>query len=206
VRDHNRLNEISSRTYNGNDRKPAYDVCGNTVELPVDNPDSETRFKVSYDAWNRVVRVEEKNSNTLVAQYRYDGLGRVIYRKLRKEGGNYDERHIYYGVGWQALTEADGATPSANILSEYFWGAVYVDEIIGWRKKEGGESFYYIVQDGNWNVASLLLKVGPAAAVVERCRYHPYGRPIFLKDDGTPKSGAPLNDRYLFQGRRWIVW
>jgi YD repeat-containing protein len=72
----------------------AHDAAGNMTRAPRPGQEStpaETLLNV-YDAWNRLVKVfKDSNTNgtldtetdTPIAEYRYDGLGRRIRKEIR---------------------------------------------------------------------------------------------------------------------------
>jgi YD repeat-containing protein len=86
----------------------AHDAAGNMTKII--KPGSLTsHYDATYDAWNRLVSVDDGMTN--VATYEYDGLGRRI------EASNDD---FYYSDSWQVL-EHDGTNDS-----EYVWHPYYV--------------------------------------------------------------------------------
>ena len=207
TRTHNRENEVATRTYGSNDVAPEYDVRGNTTVVPRDSSSASTPCaKVVYDAWDRPVKVHEgDNAQNVYAHYRYDGFGRVIWRKLRDASGNFFERHYYYSDGWQVLSERASAQAGSSYRKmDYVWGVAYVDEIVSRLEYSGGSAVRKdFVQDANWNVVMLLSASG---TVDERYRYDPYGDPVFLSASGNVNSSGILNATYLFQGRSLLDW
>ena len=207
TRTHNRENEVATRTYGSNDVAPEYDVRGNTTVVPRDSSSASTPCaKVVYDAWDRPVEVHDRdNAQNVYAHYRYDGFGRVIWRKLRDASGNFFERHYYYSDGWQVLSERASAQAGSSYRKmDYVWGVAYVDEIVSRLEYSGGSAVRKdFVQDANWNVVMLLSASG---TVDERYRYDPYGDPVFLTATGSVKTSGILNAMYLFQGRRLLEW
>ncbi len=67
-------------------------------------------YNYTYDAWNRLVAVQRPGISTpqALATYRYDGLGRRIYKKVEDTGpseyGGHDcEEYYYYDHQWRLL-------------------------------------------------------------------------------------------------------
>ena len=76
---------------------------GNTTKVPVPGDEANHYYTLTYDAWNRLVKVEDDQvTPATVAEYRYDGLGRRIV-KLIPNGDNWDRSDVYYNSSWQGL-------------------------------------------------------------------------------------------------------
>ena len=194
-RDHNDSNEITDVDESTSVGDPSYDKNGNTTVIGLPEPASR---EFTYDAWNRVVRVE--NGVSTLAQYEYDGLDRRVRDTTADEAYFYSRR-------WQLLVERD-VSENEN-LKEYVWGIKYVDEVLersedsnsdGDTRDAVDESLFY-VQDTNWNVQTL---VNESGGVEERCLYDSYGAPTFHNSSWTTSSGTSSEDnRILFTGRLW---
>ena len=87
-RTHNKQNEVTA----AGAQALAYDANGNTLT------DDRGQHYV-YDAWNRLVQVKGA-SNTTLASYSYDALGRRI---VENESGTV--RDLYYSDAWQVVEE-----------------------------------------------------------------------------------------------------
>ncbi len=130
-------------------------------------------------------RDEPTNSPQLIAEYRYDGLGRRIWRRVTNSG-DFDRIETYYYKDWQML-EARTVTldlqgePEADApVRQFVWGSRYIDEIVcmdvdtdsdGDCLDAGGSARQHYLQDANWNV----LAVREGTDVIERYEYDPYG-------------------------------
>jgi len=166
---------------------------GNTTEIPDDSA-GEGFCQIKYYPWNRPVEVKD-NAGNIILQVEYDGFGRAIKRVL-----NGSTTFYYYDTAWRVLEERS----HISRLRDYIWGAQYIDELV-YRKdySQDPDLVHYFVQDGNWNVVTLLDSQG---SVVERYRYDPYAKVTFLDPNGAEKSESEAkNTSYLFQGRRRIV-
>jgi hypothetical protein len=88
---------------------PQYDDAGNMKYGPKSG-DETTGLHCVYDAWNRLVAVYEDDGDglyepgtgdTLVAQYKYDGMN----RRIEKVVAGASDVHYYYNQQWQMLEE-----------------------------------------------------------------------------------------------------
>lgn len=118
----NKVNEITdiSETTGTSWITPSYDKNGNMSVAP--RPDDLANgYTCTYDAWNRMVKVEAGIST--VAEYSYDGL----HRRVTKTVGS-TVRHSYFSAQWQVLEERLDTSTSAD--RQFVWGPLYVDHLI----------------------------------------------------------------------------
>ncbi len=182
TRTHNAQNELV--TISGTAATPTYDANGNLTK-------DETGALLTYDAWNRLVKVI-KGSATVT--YSYDALGRRV-----TESVNGATKDLYYSKDWQVLEERTGGTAK----TQYVWSPVYVDAMIE-RDRDasstvaGLEERIWSLHDANFNTTALVTSTG---TVTERFLYDPYGR---LTDaSGSAATPSTTNDWiYLHQGGR----
>jgi len=67
--------------------EPVYDDAGNTTTMP--QPVVPTRtYTLTYDAWNRLVKIYDDFKDQNVQENEYDGLGRRIVRAEYSSSGN----------------------------------------------------------------------------------------------------------------------
>jgi RHS repeat-associated protein len=180
---------------------------------------------LSYDAWNRLVSVQNAAS-TQVARYEYDGLNRRIVEQTgtlaSPAAASAPVRDIYFSRDWQALEErvrtSTGAIP-ATADTRYLWSPVYVDAMIARDRNADGntatgtgglEQRVYAVQDANWNTTAIIAATGVPGTVVglilSRFIYSPYGDvQVLTRLWETPAAGstpaAPWS--HLFQGLKF---
>ncbi|MCK4887961.1 MAG: hypothetical protein KAS96_11285, partial [Planctomycetes bacterium] len=133
---------------------------------------------------NRIVKITDSNST--IAEYAYDALGRRI-RKI----ADSDTRLYYYNNNNQVLI----ATDTFDNLKEWSIFGNYIDEVV---YSMGG----YCVHDHLYSVVAITSTTG---IVLERYEYDAYGQPTFYNADfSTSYSTSQLSAEtpYLFTGRR----
>ena len=219
TRDHKVANRIDA--IDGRSADVAFDAAGNMTTVPQSaRPGfSPGRFVCKYDAWNRLTGVylddgqtpgEIDTTDTPVAVYEYDGLGRrTVKLVLTSDPGEskvWDRTDYYYNGGWQVVEErlatdvADG--DKGNVATagyaQYVWSPRYVDTpIVRFRDMNGDgdfddtedETLYYLT-DANHNVTAL---VDTDGKVVERYLYDAYGRRHVVNgDDGVDPDGGDM--------------
>jgi RHS repeat-associated protein len=161
---------------------PVYDSNGNTL---VD----QSGQRYIYDAWNRLVQVQNA-SGTPLESYAYDGLNRRVVENAGTA------RDLYFSKAWQVVEEESGGT----MQTQFVWSTVYVDAMVE-RDTNGGPRLY-VQQDANWNVAAV---VDTGGTVQERYVYDPYGTVTFLAPDWSTRPGSFVGWIYLHQGERFDV-
>jgi len=165
----NTLNELTGGTVNGVNSTVVYDADGNTTT-------DQHGYTMVYDAWNRLVKVEDTaaNDHALLETYSYDGLGHRVLQTITPAGATAGAAAgavagttaYYYSSQWQVLEErVDGAT-AANIQN--VWSPVYVNALVCQDSLALGQSGVlgnpgtgqaqrlFIQQDANYNVTAVL--------------------------------------------------
>ena len=151
-----------------------------------------------YDAWNRLVRVQDAGGGG-VAAYAYDATGRRV-----AEGHGGATTDLYYSDAWQVVEERDRA--SGKVTAQNVWSPQAVDTLIERDRDTVGngtlDQRVYVQQDANGNVTSISDAGGN---VVERYRYDPYGRVTVLDASGNPRPGnaSGYGMAYFHQGGRF---
>ncbi len=166
---------------------PTYDANGNMTT-------DETGQQYVYDAWNRLVAVENSSSD-VEAGYSYDGLGRRV-----TETHGDTTTTLYFSSAGQVLEEqVGGVTQARNV-----WSPVYVNALVLRDQSSEGDGTLdqrlYVMQDANWNVTGL---VDTSGNVVERYVYSPYGVATVLAPDWSTRGSSDYGWLYLFQGGRY---
>jgi RHS repeat-associated protein len=221
-RAHNKANEIAGNSGNpiyGNNADwidPAYDLAGNMIAGPKPGAETTTSQLYIYDAWNRLVEVQDSSEN-IVAQYRYDGRHQRI-RKYVAAGEDWTVTEYYYNGNWQVIETRQAeevertGTPileepavSSTVHEQYVWGIQYIDApIVRFRD---ADTLYY-TYDAQFNVTAL---VGTDGVVKERYAYDPYGKVTVLNgaSDGdgnewtVDTNGSDYDNQILYCGYRY---
>jgi len=140
-------------------------------------------YKYTYDAWNRLVKATLEDTDVVIQQAQFDGLGRRV-KKTVTNSGDLDGVTVYLYNGHQIIETRDG---SGNVETQVYHGTRYIDEVVGLRVKDQGRA--YLHQDANWNVTAMTDLTG---RIIERYWYSPYGEleavvaahPFDYDDDG----------------------
>ncbi len=178
-----------------------YDAAGNLIY--------DGMHQFTYDAWNRLVKVENAypddsasagySPGSVIATMDYDALGRRITKAITNS--TYLNTTYHYYLDGQSVIQIDNY--SNQMLKQYVWGLQYIDELcqiginqdpknadeennhlLGSEENEC-EFYYYAILDANFNVLGLINHTG---RLVERYEYTPYGQrtvyshPIFRGD------------------------
>jgi RHS repeat-associated protein len=188
TRSHNMVNEIEVITSTpGWASPPSYDAAGNMTSFP--QPASPTNaFTATYDAWNRMVSVND--SGGAVATYRYDGRNRRI---VKNTVATSETRHFYYTSNWQDIEERTGSSTSMD--KQYVWGVQYIDELI--CRDDATPERLYACQDANFNLTAI---TDTGGTVVERYGFDPYGNRTIYDGSWTPQSTSGYSWVVGFQG------
>jgi len=213
-RTHNKANEITQIA--GASTHVGHDAAGNATRTP--KPDDwADHFDLTYDAWNRLVKVED--NGTTVAEYEYDPRNfRTV--KLSYESGILQEvRHFYFNAAWQCVEErveasadssSSGASGTATTDRQFVWGQRYIDDLIlrdrdtnsqtGNLGKSGSglDERLYAMQDPNWNVAGIADSDGN---VVERYTHQAYGERSVLSGMFGSRASSSYAWRHGYTGR-----
>ena len=129
LRTSNRVNEITDLSeYTGASWvTPAYNRAGNMTTIPKP-ADPTASFTATYDAWNRLVKLEDGSGT--VAQYEYDGAKRRTVKKSYSGGVLSETRHFFYTEPsrWQVVEErVDSETDPDR---QFVWGQRYIDDLV----------------------------------------------------------------------------
>ena len=134
------------------------------------NLTDDGRFKYTFDAWNRMVKVTASNDTDVTLQTaEYDGKGRRM-KKVVTKSGPLDSTVVYLYDGWKICETQNG---SDVMVQQFIHGTQYIDELVMVRVKDKGD--LYVHQDANWNVVAL---TDLGTHLVERYVYTPYGELI----------------------------
>ena len=166
--------------------EPEHDAAGNLTY--------DGLYWYTYDAWNRLAKVQvayraagdDPEKKHTIATIEYDGLGRRIEKAITN-CGDWDATYEYYYDGHSLIETQNG---SDETLKQYVWGTQYIDELIqiGLNDdptagdEDDVETFYYALQDANFNVLGIVKHNGD---LKERYEYTPYGQRTVYKSAGA---------------------
>ena len=208
TRTHNAVNELLTRDTNTS--SPAefsltYDAAGNMTDDGV--------YKYEWDAFYRLRKVKNQ-SNALVSEYWYNGLGYLVTRHQDTDvdgdvDGSDQKFHTAYDERWRQVATYRGsdANPKERFLYHWagdggFGGSSYIDSVVlrdrdmtnGWTGAADGtleERVYYLQ---NWR-ADVVALVEPdnagGSTMVEWVKYSAYGVPF-----GMPANDADSDGDY----------
>jgi RHS repeat-associated protein len=180
------VNEITAIAGTPDWADPVYDAAGNTTAFPK-STDPTQNFAAIYDAWNRMIEVDDGSSP--IAKYQYDGSNRRIVKLTYFSGTLSETRHFHFTNDWQDIEERVEVSGLAVLDQQYVWGIRYVDELVCRDRPTGGSNErLYAMQDANFSLTSICDVSG---AVMERYVFDPYGgRSIRNSSWGAMSSSA----------------
>ncbi len=191
TRDANEVNEITDITNSVGSSwaQPAYSPAGNMTTIPQGN-DPTREYTATYDAWNRLVKLEEEVSSTLetVSTYTYDGRKFQIVQEEYTDGVLEVTKHQYYTDGWQNIEQRDDSNIAPT--QQYVWGLRYIDDCLIRDRITSIAPLnerLYALQDANWSIDAIVDSTGELR---ERFTYSPYGKATSL--DASFDATAPI--------------
>jgi RHS repeat-associated protein len=207
----NEPQDVADTATSAPDPKPLADLGGMITD---DENGGSYGYLYTYDAWSRLVTVDDKSHNH-VAQYRYNGLGHRIGWKAKFDTGltyaNNLWRYFQYNEKWQQVgmyleTSAGANTVNTYAKETYLYhtagldgrgGSSYIDSVVCRERDVNGgnsgdstreEKRYYLQ---NWRNDVIAL-VDSAGAIIERYTYDAYGRPnSYTPADLTGNNNGP---------------
>jgi len=177
----NRLTANSSFTY-------AYDASGNLTRKKASVSGAATTY--NYDSENELTSVVLPGGQT--ATYKYDALGRRIYRSF----GGTTYQYVYDNQDILAIVDQND-----NLVALFTHGPG-IDEPLEIRQGASGPE-YFLHADG---LGSIVAVTDGTGNVVERMQYEAYGQPVFLDERGSSpavESQSFTGSPYAFTGREW---
>ena len=162
----NKANEIIA--INNNSNAVSNDRNGNMTRIP--------GKVLTYDAWNRLVRVS--NEIGTIAEYGYDALNRRVLKHTYDPTSSMpliETREYYYNRNWQCLEEL----VYGNCAVRYLWGLRYIDDLVGFTS-----SYDFALTDANFNVVAVVNQTN----VPERYTYSAFGSRAVRDEDFNIKS------------------
>ena len=201
---------------------PAYDAAGNMTTIPVGQgatagwaelstdgwaalnvddwaslPVSGTTdtYKATYDAWNRLVKIDDAGSGQTIQQNQYDARTFRTVIQTYANGALSETRHSYFSSGWRCVEERIGVSMVAD--RQFVWGGRYIDDLVC---RDRTSERLYALQDANWNVTSIVNTIG---VIQERYAYSAYGQPKSLTGAFGQRTASNFGWETLFCGYRY---
>ena len=194
-RTQNPVNEITGIDNGPIQPAAAYDATGNMTQAPKPDDWSTPQY-LYWDAWNRLVRVEQEGQNT--AYYAYDGLTRRVTKTIL-----YTTRHYYFSSNWQVLEERveNLVTHTTSLDRQWVWGQLRLDDAVLRDRSVNGtvDERIYVLADH----LSPRAAVNPSGAVVERHAYDAFGNTRVMESDWVELLQSAYDWEVRLHGYRW---
>ncbi len=194
TRIHNQANQITQ--IDGSNTGLLYDRAGNATQMPPNAAgDWSQHYKLTWDAWNRLVKVEDQDDE-VVASYANDGTTRQT-AKTTEEG----VMHTYYNEKWKAVEER--ADDSSDPHLQYLWGSRpnHRDELVR-RDRDADdtgplEEKLYCLMD-YFDPTSVTDEEGN---IEERYQFGAFGLRLVTDAEWTTQFGSDFDFQFGFHGQ-----
>ncbi|MCB9609471.1 MAG: hypothetical protein H6716_22960 [Polyangiaceae bacterium] len=197
-RTHNEVNELTGRDIDdsgSDDFTLVYDEVGNLI-------DDGAGYKYVYDPMGRLREVLDRSDDSLVAEYRYNGLKYRVSEHVDTDvdgdvDGSDDWWHYAFDTRWRVISKYVGSAsdPEEEFVhqragSDGRGGSSYIDELALRDRDTTGdgaldERIYYCQ---NWR-ADVSALVDAAGATLEWVKYSAYGVPFGLPGGDANSDG-----------------
>ncbi len=188
-RSHNEANEITSL----HDETPTYDANGNLT-------DDGNEYKYEFDCFNRLRKVRDQSDN-LLSEYRYNGLGYLIaVHNDADEDNDVDSSdpwyHYVYDERWRKIAtyrDTDTRVKKESLFHEHGLGETTQlnDSVV--RRERDADTAWTAAADGvdetlyycqNWR-GDVVALVEDDGKLVEWAKYSPYGESFGIPGGDT---------------------
>ncbi len=200
TRDHSKANEITdtSESVGKPWATPAHDVAGNMTSIP-QPADLSSNYDATWDAWNRLVKLEDGTDT--VAVYQYDGANRRIVKSVYSAGSLDESRHVYYSSSSQALEER--VDSSSDTQRQFVWNLGYVDDLVLRDRDTTSngtlDERLYSLSDMRYSVMAM---ANASGTVVERFAYDAYGSTSVMDSLFVSRSSSNYDWEFRYTGSR----
>ena len=222
VRTHNAVNELTARDIDSDstdDYTLSYDAVGNMTD------DGED-YEYKYDPFGRLRKVNDTGDQSLVAEYKYNGLGyRISVHEDTDTDGDVDSNdkwfHYAFGTRWRSVGtfREDDSDPKEQFVyhtagADGRGGSSYID-LVALRDRDA-DTDWAVASDGtleeriyycqNWraDVSAIVNDESDSnARLLEWVKYLPYGTPIGLPG-GDADSDFDSDSADEAQIQAWI--
>jgi RHS repeat-associated protein len=218
-RTHNDVNELTARDTDDDgtdDHTLAHDLVGNMT-------DDGKAYKFVYDPLGRLRKILDRSDDSLVAEYRYNGLGhRISVHEDTDDDGDVDSNdkwfHHFHNERWQliAVFREDDTDPKEEYVYNLAGldgrgGASYIDSLLfrdkdadtAWTAASDGDLEERIYYCQNWR-ADVSALVGADGLLKEWPKYSAYGIPT-TQPGGDANSDGDCDSADVTQVQAWIT-
>jgi RHS repeat-associated protein len=171
-----------------------HDVKGNMTLIPANlrptTSGTPQPLSMFWDFDNRLVSADTKNDSTADVFYKWDVLGRRVYR----DDGT--TATVYVQSGQRTIADYTAGTTATSPTYTYVY-ASYIDEPV---MRSGSGNLVYLHRNQQYSIIAL---TGGSGTVVERYAYTAYGTPTITDASSTVLPSSANNNRYTYTGREW---
>ena len=161
---------------------------------------SDGTYSYTYDAWDRLVRVNDLSGGALVATYTFDGENRRVTDTL----ANGTATDFYYNQSWQIVEERQTVSgQSSPSVTQYVWDLSYIDmPVVSFCDPTGSGTYAatYYTTDANHDVTATIDPTTGAATA--HYVYSAYGSATVYSSTwailGAPTTSGPLYCGYFY--------
>lgn len=175
-----------------------YTAVGSETRTTTDGYlNSDGTYYYRWDAWGKLVEVEEISSSTVIREHEYDSFGRRV-RTMEDDGTTADTtRFVYWGAGLAgSFIEGSSLT---NIRTYGFLLAEDDETLVVIESAGASNGKYELPRDFQGSILGLIDR--STKLVVERYRYSPFGEVAIENGSGGSLSSSAYGNSRLFLGR-----
>ncbi len=165
-----------------------HDLKGNITSIPAVLRPGTDPPAMAWDFDNRLVSADVDNDSTADVFYKWDALGRRVYR----DDGTTAQ--VFVQSGQQTIADYT-ATTAANSPTYTYVYASYIDEPV-MRGGSGGLRYYH--RNQQYSITAL---TDGSGTITERYAYSAYGTPTITDAAGTTRTSSADHNRYAYTGR-----
>jgi hypothetical protein len=169
-----------------------HDVKGNMTLIPASLRPNATALKLNWDFDNRMSTADVGNDNSVDVTYKWDALGRRVYRD------DNTTAEIYFQAGQQTIADYVAGTAAASPKYNYLY-ASYIDEPV-LREELATSTKLYFHRNQQFSVLAV---TDGSGSIAERYAYSPYGTPKLTGTSGSLTASSVIYNRCLYTGRDW---
>jgi RHS repeat-associated protein len=169
-----------------------HDVKGNMTLIPASLRPNATALKLNWDFDNRMSTADVGNDNSIDVTYKWDALGRRVYRD------DSTTTEIYFQAGQQTIADYVVGAAAASPKYNYVY-ASYIDEPV-LREEPSTSTKLYFHRNQQYSVVAV---TDGSGGIEERYAYSAYGTSKIADEIGTARTANAAGSRCLFTGREW---